>query len=93
MSSGQSLECGDWTEWSECPVSCGGPSQETRSRLCQLVDTVGAIIEDNIVREETRICGMEECPLETTTTTTTTTTTPMRKYTLVCICFVLMKTS
>ena len=52
---------GEWSDYSACPVTCGGGLQD-RSRQCDspLPQYGGAYCEG--IGEEIRVCGPESCP-------------------------------
>lgn len=55
---------GQWNEWKECPVSCGGADQ-TRIRVCDNpAPEFGGddCTEDDSSSSETRRCNEESCP-------------------------------
>ena len=56
------MECEEWTAWSACPASCGG-AEEKQTKSCRLVDSTGAVLEENIVRENVRPCAADPCPI------------------------------
>ena len=55
------LVCGAWSEWSTCPISCGEVSTQTRTKTCQLMDSNGNVLEENIIKEKSQPCGGDPC--------------------------------
>ena len=51
---------GEWSEWNECPVTCGGDSQSrTRECIPDTCDDLSACVGDDT---ESQDCGEECCP-------------------------------
>ena len=57
----RSKKCGDWSEWSDCPVNCGG-GEQSRTRNCNnqtLPDYAKAA--DEVIEYDYQGCNLEAC--------------------------------